>query len=211
MSVILSSVTKASAQVIFGERNIEPQGYNGSEANITTPDPVTFYPPDRAAGVTGVGQRNGIFIEAGGAKDCSLDCGYYPHVAYRDASGNGATLTYSAFRLNPNGFYIYKTSYAGNGSWKAEWCTSSGCRTLATANLGWKQSLPTVYAGGRLDSFYTRLGYVTLDSNIFILGYTSNSRYVWCYTNTNITTDRSSISQCAAGYGNWQVARPVTP
>lgn len=207
LSFLFIPINKALATYpIWGQRNIEPQGYNGSESTITTPDP-SIVEPHWASGLTGVSQYNGVDIEVGPTKACDIDCGLHPYVAWTDANGNVGEVISTSIRLTTDAFYNYRISYAGNGTWRGQFCDASGCRTLQTPNLYWRQSLPYVQAGGRVDTDYTQLGPVTLNSNIFILGNTTN-RYVWCYTTTYTTLSPTNISQCQGGVGSWQVRFP---
>lgn len=209
LSFIFIPATKASANyVVWGERNIESAGYNGSESNITTPAPLIIE-PHWANGLTGVSQYNGIDLEAGPTKACDTDCGLHPYVSWTDAYGNVGEVIATGTNLTADAFYTYKTSYAGNGTWRGQFCDANGCRTLGTPNLYWSQSLPYVQAGGRVDTDYTQMGPITLDTNIFLRGYTTN-RYIWCYTSnyTNLPPTKVAISQCQAGIGSWQVRFP---
>lgn len=204
---LLIPANKAFANyIIWGERNLETQGYNGSESTISTPDPL-IESPHWVTGLTGVSQYNGVSIEVGPTKACDIDCGLHPFVSWTDAYGNAGEVVSTNINLTADAFYTYKTSYAGNSAWRGQFCDASGCRTIQTPNLYWKQSLPYVQAGGRVDTEYTQLGPVTLDGNIFLLGYTTN-RYVWCYTRTYTNLSPTAISKCEGGVGSWQIRFP---
>lgn len=151
--------------MVWGERNIESAGYNGSESNITTLDPLLIE-PHWANGLTGVSQYNGIDLEVGPTKACDTDCGLH-HVSWTDANGNVGEVVATGINLTADAFFTYKTSYVGSGKWRGQFRDDNGCRTLGTPNLYWSQSLPYVQAGGRVDTDYTQLGPVTLDTNIF--------------------------------------------
>ena len=186
---------------IFGALNTYGAS-GGSEAYLTTPDPLVF-PGSWSIALTATGSYPGYpCIEAGSIKNCGVGvCLYNPYYSYYANDGTYDFHEFTQYNLIPGGWYQYKNYYIGNNQWEAQYCPGTGCIVLADIYLGIAGGMPYEASGGESTNTLTSIGTATSYNRWWHIYNGVWSNYCW---NTEQKNVPGTLTACGSNY-DWSV------